>query len=224
MTRRWTFGQKVGAGFAITVALAIGMGGVSVYALRNVVASKDRVITIYAENIIDGERLSDASSRKVSALRAFLLVRGDENLKEMNKRREEFRTTLAGLRSRMDSSEERSFLDRIEGAEEDHQAAAVRVIGMRKGDGSIEAAARVFDEEVAPKRDSLVSELDAFLSHEVRIRDAARQAASDSASASVQLVVAISFAVVLSAGLIAWVLTRSLGRQIGTAVGQMQSS
>jgi len=46
MTRHWTFGKKIGAGLAITVVLAMAIGVIAVYALRNVVESKDRVITV----------------------------------------------------------------------------------------------------------------------------------------------------------------------------------
>ncbi len=45
MMTSWTFGQRVGAGFAVLVLLTVLMGITASYALNNVVRSKDRVIT-----------------------------------------------------------------------------------------------------------------------------------------------------------------------------------
>jgi hypothetical protein len=63
MTRHWTFGQKVGAGFAVTVALAVTIGVVAVIALRSVVASKDRVIDVDAQLLIDAQALQTKGCR-----------------------------------------------------------------------------------------------------------------------------------------------------------------
>ena len=61
---RWTFTHKVVAGFAAVVALAVVMAVVGVWALRSVVSSKDRVITVHAQNVADAERLHALSAEK----------------------------------------------------------------------------------------------------------------------------------------------------------------
>ena len=45
----------------------------SVYALRGVVGTKDRVINVNAQILVDAEQLNAAIERKASALRGFLL-------------------------------------------------------------------------------------------------------------------------------------------------------
>lgn len=224
MTRHWTFGQKIGTGFAIAVAMAVLIGAIAVYALQAVVESKDRVISVYGENIIDAEKISSTTARKAGALRGFLLDRNERNLDEMRGQRDDYRMTLGRLRVRATTSEERAFLDRIEADEAAHQEAADRLIALRKSDATLDAVARIFEDEVAPKRQVLGTTVDAFVAYEQLARDRAKQASTDSATVAIVLVVVIAIAVVLIASLIAVILTRTLGQQIGTAVGQVQSS
>ena len=75
LDRGWTFGRKVGSGFAVTVGLTIVIGLLSINALRGVVSSKDHVINVNAQILIESEQLNAAIERKSSALRGFLFAR-----------------------------------------------------------------------------------------------------------------------------------------------------
>lgn len=225
MTRHWTFGHKVGLGFAITVVLAMAIGGVAVYALRRVVESKDRVITVHGENLIDAGRLAIISGKKREALRGFLLFEKDVRyLDEMRECENEFQATLRVLRSRVVMDQEKTLLDQIAAATERHQTAADRVLKLRTGGATAESISRAFNEDVIPKRQELNHALDQFLEHEMKVRDLAKQEATDTATSAIILVVSIAITIVLCAMLIAGLLTRALGRQIATAVGLVQSS
>jgi CHASE3 domain sensor protein len=224
MSQHWTFGQKVGAGFAITVALAIAMGAIAIYALRSVVESKDRVITVHGENIIDAGKLALAHVSKVAAVRGFLLDKNQSNLEEMDRWREEIRRLGESLHARIRDDAGRSLLGRIDSAEREHQEAAVAVIAMRNANETVEAVSRAFDERMMPKRKIIVEVMEEFVAHEQRSRDAAKQAATDAASSAISTVALIAAAMVGCAVLVAWVLTSALSRQIGTVVGQVQSS
>src|SRR5688572_4843974 len=79
----WTFGQKVSAAFAFSVALTIAICVIAVIALHNVVESKDEVITVYGENMIDAEKLAVAGAWKANAIRGFLLDKQDRHLGEV---------------------------------------------------------------------------------------------------------------------------------------------
>jgi len=57
MARSWTFGKKIAAGFAAVVVLSILISAIAAYALKTVVASKDRVIDVNARNLVDAEKL-----------------------------------------------------------------------------------------------------------------------------------------------------------------------
>jgi len=92
----WTFGQKIGAGFAVTVALTIVISAVAVTALRGVVAEKDRVITDNAQILIEAERLQTASEGRVAALRGYLLAREQRSLDSHRAMRSEFGAVFVG--------------------------------------------------------------------------------------------------------------------------------
>ena len=73
MSRHWTFGRKVAVTFAVVVALSIVMGAVAVVALRTVVASKDRVIDVNAQLLIDAERLHTRREAKAAGARGWMV-------------------------------------------------------------------------------------------------------------------------------------------------------
>src|SRR6266513_899623 len=98
MRPHWTFGQKLGAGFAMTVALAVVIGIIGVFALRSVVASKDRVIGVDSQLLVDALRLQLSSQRKSSAGRAFLLTREEQFFGRLQAARTEFDGILDHLK------------------------------------------------------------------------------------------------------------------------------
>jgi methyl-accepting chemotaxis protein len=224
MARNWTFGRKVGAGFALIVLLAVAMGGVAVYALRSVVASKDRVITANAPLLIGAESFNGLQDRAAAQARAFLLTREERFLERLRETQAEADAELNHLRQLMDTDERRRRLDTVERARMEYRQAIDRVIALRRTAAPIEAVVRAFDDEAVPKRDALVAQLKAFISAEEKLLDAARQAASDSAAFASTVLIVMVVLVLVIAALIAFLLTRTLARQIGTAIGQVQSS
>src|SRR5687767_2913416 len=98
MTRHWTFGQKVGAGFAATVLLTVAIGALAVYALNVVVRSKDDVINVDAALLLNAQRLTVAIEKKGSASRGFFLTGDDQHLENVRQEREAFIAVLSQLR------------------------------------------------------------------------------------------------------------------------------
>jgi len=224
MIQHWTFGQKIGAGVALKVLLTVVIGAVAIYALRSVVQSKDDVITVNGENLVDAEKLQVSAARRVVAVRGFLLERTDPHLDEIQAHGEDFRTILGRLRSRAVAAEERDLLDRVDRVETEHRAAIERLIALRKADAPMAAVISAFDEYGKPKFQALLQSLDLFAKFEQQRRDEAKQASTNTASSAITLVTVMATLLVALAALIGLLLTRALGRQIGTAVGHVQSS
>jgi methyl-accepting chemotaxis protein len=224
MIQHWTFGKKIGAGFAVIVLLALAIGVVSVYALRNVVENKDRVITGNAQLLVDAESLSASSEEKASHARGFLLTREEQDLGQMRETRRKLLQILDKLGKNVATDEERQLVGAIARAEAEHQQAFDRVIDLRRTAAPSEAVVRAFSEQVLPPRKRLDTAIDSFVSREGRLLEEAKQAATNTASSAITLMVAMIMAVVLIAGLVAFVLARTLSRQIGAAVGDIQSS
>jgi CHASE3 domain sensor protein len=90
MMHQWTFQKKVTVGFTVMVCLAAITASVAVYALRVVVASKDRVITVNSQNLTNAARLNAAVGRRVDGFRGFLLVPEETFRNEMNAGTDDF--------------------------------------------------------------------------------------------------------------------------------------
>ncbi|MGH8471138.1 MAG: HAMP domain-containing methyl-accepting chemotaxis protein [Gammaproteobacteria bacterium] len=223
MARNWTFGQKIGAGFAVTVALTLVIGAVAIYALRTVVTAQD-VISVNAYNITDAERLAVASTQRVAAVRGYFLTKQDSHLEELRGHRELFLSILARLRQQVHDPEGRRLIEDIERKEVDYRTTSEKVIALRQGEAAMDVIVRKFDEEVAPRRIVMNQALDAFIAYGERILEQEKRAATATTTSAIALVVVIAIIVVILATAIALLLTRTLGRQVGTAVGQVQSS
>ena len=223
MTQHWTFGQKVGGGFAIMVALAIVIGAIAILALRNVVEAKDRVITVHAQLLIDAERLNLASEEKATSLRGFLLTGEERFLDQLNEARLRMGTLITGLKGKV-AEHDRPLVEAIEHAEGEHQRAIEGVIALRRANTPMEAVTKAWDDKVLPKKEMLDRGVEEFVARENLLLNDGKQAASDTAASVTVLLVVMVIVIAGLAVVIAWVLISALGRQIGTAVGQVQSS
>ncbi len=196
----------------------------AIYALRGVVESKDRVIEITAQNLTDAQRLAVSSARKSSSIRGYLLSKQPRQLELVQDRRAMFLATLPRMRARTLGPEARRLLDEAERHEAEHEAAAQRVIAMRRDDAPPAEILRAFDEQVQPKLDALVRTVDAFTVLGERSLAQDTDAANERANFAISLIVVLyALVMTLKAGLAAF-LSGSLSRRIGTAVGQVQTS
>ncbi len=224
MARHLTFGQRLGAGFALVVLLAVATGVVSVLALRNVVASKDEVISVDSSTMVDGEVLRSSIERKGGALRGFLLTREERFVEATREARATFTATIERIRPNLRTAEAEQAVAKIERLEADHQQAVDAVASLRRGDASVETVARAFEATVLAKRDLLDSAIAEFVASQRRRLEAAQLAATETASAATSVVIAFAAVALLLGIVLAIWLTRALGRQIGTAVSLVQSS
>lgn len=223
MARHWTFGRKLGAGFALIAALAMVSAVIAVFALKSVVSVKDEVITHHGQLLIDARALDAQMEHRVAAARAFLLTKEERHLANSRSAREGFRKLLGRLES-LSTAEERRALSFVGQLETEHQQTLEEVLALRRSDLPLEAVVKAFDERVVPKRDSLRQNVEGLVALIERERDEAKQASTDTATAAMTVVTLIALATALGAAGLAVFLARTLGKQIGTAVGQVQSS
>jgi methyl-accepting chemotaxis protein len=223
MMRRWTFGQRIALGFALTVALTGVIGFVAVMALRTVVQDKDRVIDVDTQALIEANALLAARQRKASSTRQFFLTGSEESLRELSAARAEIARAAEAIRRGGASDQARDLAEHIERLEQRHQDALETVIALRRTDTPLDQVVRAFD-GLNPIRDDLDEALRSFVAlSRAHLVEATREA-SDAAVAAQRLVIAISVLVALIGAAMAFVLARSLNRLIGTAVAQVQSS
>jgi CHASE3 domain sensor protein len=219
VSQSWTFGQKLALGFAAVVACAVLIGGIASYALRAVVADKDVVINVNAQNLIEARRLAEAAATKSSESRGYLLTREARFLDGIRAARADFSSTLQRIRGQVFTAEGRAHVQALERTEADHQRALDDVLKQFAAGGlAPEATERLFEQDVVPKRDLLERELREFVAQEERLLADGKAAASEKAAAAIVLVVVVAVAATLLAIAVALVLGRTLSRQVGSAV------
>jgi methyl-accepting chemotaxis protein len=224
MPRRTTFSQKVAAGLGVAAVLTLAVGAVGIVALRGVVASKDEVIRVHAQRLIDTERLRVDVERKSSSARTYLLTGDQLYLDEMAQARTDLLAGLDRLDRGSTSPKTRELLVDMRTAEAAHQEAAEEVNSLRASGAPPEAVVRAFDEKPAPRRAELDADIAAFTALVDQELRAARQESTDTATTAGVVVVVIGAGAAVLAVVLAVLLARTLNRQIGTAVGQVQTS
>jgi methyl-accepting chemotaxis protein len=217
MTRHWTFGRQVLAGFSVTLVLTLAIGVFSVLALHSVLASKNEV-TSYVSILSDTQRLQASRTARSTDFRNYTSSGLDPaQLAAMHVDHDDYVGIVGGLRARVSTQEERRLLDAISAADTVYQQQLDKV-----------AAAPTTVTANTDRTRVLTLALDAtvttFISHETQLLNAKSKSGSRTASVASNLVLAVTGVIVLLGLLLAFVVTRSLGRQIGTAVGQVQRS
>jgi CHASE3 domain sensor protein len=224
VSKQWTFGQRLGGGFALMIALALAIGAVGVVALRDVVASKDDVITSNGPRVIEAVSLRMLVERKGGAGRGFLLTRDEKFIEKLREVRTDIDATIAHLRERASSDEERRELEKVAHLEAEHRKAFDDVIALRRTDATTDVVAKQFDELVVPKRDALDAAIVGMVEREQKWLDDARTASTATAASATNFVLGIAGAALLLGILLSIWLARATSRQIATAVSQVQSS
>jgi methyl-accepting chemotaxis protein len=224
MFRDWTFGQKLGGGFAVTVVLALLIGAIAVWALEAVVTAKDSVISVDAANLSDAQRLGTFSARKSAALRGYLLAPQQRHRDELDEQQKLFWQALSSMDERVQGAEQKRLLLDVERRAREHDEATQRGIALKGQDPSFEVLERAFEADIAPHRDRLMGSLELFIAHSRKLLEENTQAATRVATSARDLTVIVAISILLFAVAVAVMLVRTLSRQIGTTVAQVQSS
>ncbi len=224
MDRSWTFGQKLGLGFAVTVAFAVIIGAVAILSLVSVRDHKDRVISVNAQNLIDAAKMNAAMEGNVGSSRGYLITKEDSSLERARASRAEFAEALSRLKRNVYSEEGKRGLPRIERLAEEHQVALTRALELRKTSPTLEPVTKVFDDDVQPKRLALDREVDEFVRSEEALLAKEKNASTESASTAMGWILATGIAALAFAAVVAFFLTRALARQMGSAIQHVQSS
>ncbi|HUQ94026.1 MAG TPA: methyl-accepting chemotaxis protein [Bryobacteraceae bacterium] len=223
MTRSWTFNQKISVGFAVVVALSALTAAIAVYALRAVVASKDRVITVNTRNLANAAKLDAAVERQAAAFRGFLLTGEGRYLEQRTAAQRELEELVQQLQNQVYTEEGKRMVEEISRTQSAYQSAQERVIVVRRTMTATQIAA-LFDKEAAPRRDALAKSVKAFTDSEEHLLRQGMIASTDRASLAMTLVSILAVVAVVLAALVAFLLARTLSRQIGSAVQHVQSS
>jgi methyl-accepting chemotaxis protein len=223
MRRSWTFGRKLGASFGLVVGLTLLMSGVSAYALRSVVASKDLVITTIGENLLETKDLQVLVERRSTAGRAYLLTGEASLLQRIETINQQISTLLNRLGARADSDLD-AILERLQQANLDYATALAQVPALHQDNAETKAQREYYQKTMAPLYDAFQGLTNGIIERETKNRDEAKERSSQEASAALTVILAVAGIVTLSSIVLAFLLGRTLTRQIGAAFQHMQSA
>jgi len=188
------------------------------------VSSKDRVITVNAQNLTDAARLSASTNQVSAAARGYLLTASDRYLETLRGASEEFEAILARLRSNVMSETSRQSLDRLAQLHVEYTTLLDRLVAARKSGADVAVIAEQFESDVRPRREAIKTNIAGFISHEEALLETEKRASTTMASSAMAFLAGVSTVTLLALALIAVALTRSLTRQVGAAVQRVRSS
>jgi methyl-accepting chemotaxis protein len=222
LNETWSFGRKIGVGFAVVVALTVLAGMITILALREVVSSKDRVLDVNARGLVNAQQIDNSAEKRVSAMRGFLITGEQSYIDEMLAQRTETIKLLDQLTA--SRPELRASLDAVRAADEDFRRVTDQLMKAAQGGASRPEVERLFVTEVRPMRRRLGATIDALTAAEELGLETAKLASTVATEAAIAKAISITVGALLAGLLAAAVLTRTLGKQIGHAVSQVQSS
>ena len=220
MIRNWSFGRKLGVGFALSVACTIIAGVVSFSALRGVIGAKDQVIS-GARVLVAAATLEAAVESKAAGVRGFLLTGVQRYSEESAHADATFEKALAQIGTQAYDAE--LDLANLRQAYQDYKQLSDEVIALGHG-APREQIENAVVYKLAPKRERLRQAAAALVMRESQLVDASQRQASSIAGTADWSVTLIALLAVVLSGAIALTLQRTLSRQVGSAVGQVQSS
>lgn len=224
MNKNWTFGQKLTAGYVVMLVFVLTMSVVATYALRTVVASKDHVIGVNTQVLIEIGKLQTLSVRRVAAVRGYVISPEERFLTNLRTVREEFTSTMEHLKSTVDSEEGRRLLEAVDRTSNEYRQLVDQIVVLTREQAKHDVIVRFFNEKLLPLREQFDEQIRALITFEEKRMSEAKQAATDTAQNAVSQVLAMAAVTSLFAVFVAVLLARTLNRQIGAAVGHVQSS
>jgi methyl-accepting chemotaxis protein len=224
MFENWTFGKKVGSGFALAGLVLLVMAQVGFRSSESLIENDRWVEHTHAVRTTLAHLLSELKDNETGA-RGFVITAEDSFLEPYRASLEAVREALAQVRSlTSDNPLQQRRLDALGPLIEDRLSEAKRIIDVRAASGYEPAAKVVAAGEGKRLMDRIrfaVSEMDQDEQHLLENRAAEARGSAD-VTKSVMLWGSVLGA--LSIALVGWFIVSSLSQQIGTAVHQVQSS
>jgi len=224
MIQNWTFGKKVGAGFALAGAVLLLIALVGFRSTEGLIDNNRWVAHTHAVRASLEELISQLKDAETGA-RGYVITGDDAFL-------EPYRTSVDGSRRAFedvrtltaDSAAQQRRLDALAPLVDARMAEAKRAVDLRKGSGAEAAAKAVAEGEGKKLMDRVRAAVAELAAEEQRLLEIRVADAEASASGTKAVMLWGSLLGALAVGLIGWFIVGSLSQQIGTAVHQVQSS
>ncbi|ATB44498.1 ATP-binding protein [Corallococcus macrosporus] len=152
MARPWTFAQRAGAGFVVSLLVALVLAGTSVVALLSMRTNHKARILELSRDVLDVKHLERTFNDKVVSGRGFALSGDAFFAQDMSVARERFINTYESLKRRLTQEPLATQLEAVSHAELEHEEAMQALIMEREDGVPPQRLAQIFDGHVADTR------------------------------------------------------------------------
>lgn len=202
MSNTHAFSRRIRAGFAVVVLLACAIAVASLFTLRSVIETKDRIITEFSHDIVETRELEVAAEQVASSSRAYLLTGDPRFLERTQKAKELYQSRMDALRGNIVLPEERVLIQEALTAAAGHQAALDEAISAELKHYDPREIAELFEAKIQPRSQELRKTLDALTAaKDAVVAKAVRQSRHSARRATSLLAVLGSAAAALAGGL-----------------------
>ena len=224
MFDNWTFGKRVGAGFALAVAILVVIAVVG-FRTSEALMENDRWVDHTHEVRTTLAELTTQLARAEGAMRGYVISRDDGFLELYRAALDQGRRSFDAVRSlTADNPAQQRRLDELRPVIDQRIDHAQRTIDARVNT-SFEAASKlVTGPEVKQMNDYIRKVADEMDADEERLLGSRSRDALAAAETTKAVMLWGSLIGALSVGLIGWFIIRSLSQQISAAVHQVQNS
>ncbi|MFI7586886.1 methyl-accepting chemotaxis protein [Spongisporangium articulatum] len=219
----WTFGRALTAGFAAVVAINLLVGLVSIGALRDTVAEKDKVINVDTQLVLDVQNLIRIRNERAAANRAYLISGQQTYLDAQYAMDAQFDAEIDGIRKLVHTDQTRQLVDDIARLEDQFLVADRRPVALKQAGASPKAVAAAWN-ALTGDRDTLFDKLSELQRIEQRLADEGKAEATRRADRAAWLLAGLLVLGIVAATALAGWLTRRLRRRIGATVNEVQSA
>jgi len=224
MFRNWTFGRKVGGGFAVTVVAIVVIATTGYRSTRSLIANDARVAHSHQVRRQLSELLVELVNAETGQ-RGFVITAEDEFLEPYTAALSSIDKAYAEVRQlTIDSPAHTARLGAMRPLIDAKLAELGRRIELRRSSTFEAAAASIKSGEgkrLMDKIRSIIGEMDR---DETSLLDSRRRDAEASTEAANLVVIVGSIAAIMFTVIVGWLITSRLSRQIGSAVQHVQSS
>jgi methyl-accepting chemotaxis protein len=224
MLRNWTFGRKVGAGFAVTVVALVVIAVAGYRSAKSLIANDELVAHSHQVR----RQLSELLVELVNAetgMRGFVITANDEFLDPYNTALTTIEKTYAEVRQlTIDNPHQTRRLDDLHPLIESKLGELKRRIELRRSTSFEAAAAAIASgdgKQLMDKIRSIIHDLD---QEETSLLDIRRHEAESSTETTTIIIEWGSIAAIIVTVLVGWLITSSLSRQISSSGRHIQSS
>ncbi len=227
MFRNWTFGQKIGGGFAVVVVLTLFIGLIATLALQTVIASKDKVINVDSPLLLRAAQMQTTRQQLTSSFRNVMLSGADADLTTLTDARTSFSAALDALHEDALAQNDAIALqlaNAIGSAFAEHTRVVDEVIALQRNGTPTDEALAVYTAEGQPRGMALSQALTDYVTHRQNKLSEAQQDSTNKAYIGENIILTAAIAATLAAAMLATYLARVLNRQIGAAVSHVQNS